>query len=343
MTVPDGTVPTCASKIKELEMIKISENAIERLKDSIVSYISTEGSLPWTDGFKYSNLSFDFGGRRVTGDLYAGFNRVMTDMQIRCSHFDSDIFLTAAEIKKRKGCITAGSKGTPIGYPCWAYEDMISGERISQKEYDELKKSDPSRVKDIREIFLGYKLYYVFNMAQTNLEYERKMFASQIDVDADAETASRLQTPDEVIASFPWNVKIVTKPVSEPVYDEATGTLTVNPVSFYTHPGFWYDEVFRQLVHIEGIKTERASALSKDPKAQAKEMIICEIASSLLLTLSDLDNEFFKANGSAYIKSWSEKLEKLEGRKILDFFSMWNKAVEAVKTITADSAMEKTA
>ena len=325
-------------------MIKTNENAIERLKESLLSYIWNEGSLPWTDGFKYSNLTFDFGGRRANGELYAGFNRIVTDMQIRSRHYDSDIFLTAAEINKRNGTISTGSKGTPVGYPCWVYENMKTRERLTRKEYEELKKTDPAKAKNVKELFLGYRLYYVFNMAQTNLEYERKIFAHDVEVSEEVENASRLQNPDELIASFPWPVKIVTKAVPFSSYDEKTDTLTVNPVTFYGHPGFWYDEVFRQLAHIEGVKTGRPSALGEDAKAKAKEEIVCQTASSLMLTLTGLDDEFFKANDSAYIKSWMDRLEDTEGRKFLDFFSMWNRAVECVETITgAKAQLEKTA
>ena len=326
-------------KEKELDMTdKTAKSAAtDRLKETLISYVNTQGSLPWTDGLKYSNLSFDFGGRRASGSLYAGFNRVITEMQIRAQGFDSDIFLTGGEIKKRKGFINAGSKGTPVGYPCWVYEDPASGKKISEKDYQLMKKNDPDKAKTIKELFLGYKLYYVFNLAQTNIEHDSVIFASAIDIDENVEKASRLKTPDQLISSFPYKFNIETRPVKEPEYDTRTETLAINPVSFYSHPGFWYDEVFRQMAHITGIRQEQSSALKNDSRSVAKERIICQIASSLMMTLSGLDEEFFKANNSAYIKTWLDKFNALEGREVLDFFTLWNRACERVQIITQAS------
>lgn len=320
-------------------MERMDSNAAQRLKESLTGYIEAKGSLPWTDGLKWSNLSFDFGGRRANGELYSGFNRILTYMQVRSNNYGSDTFLTANEIKRRKGLIKAGSKGTPVGYACWGHIDRKTGRHLTDKEWRELKATDPGKAaSDVRDTFLGYRLYYVFNMDQTDLEHERKVFADAVEVDDEVEKASRLKAPDEVIASFPGRLRVVTQAVASPTWNEAAGTLTVNPISFYAHPGFWYDEVFRQLAHIAGMRLGRSSATADDARSKAKEEAVCQMASSLLLTISGLDDEFFKANGSAYIRLWLDRLQAMDGKGVLDFFSLWNRAVETVGYITGQEA-----
>ena len=56
-----------------------------------------------------------------------------------------------------------------------------------------------------------------------------------------------------------------------------------------------------------------------------------------MMTLSGLDEEFFKANNSAYIKTWLDKFNALEVREVLDFFTLWNRACERVQIITQAS------
>ena len=112
----------------------------------------------------------------------------------------------------------------------------------------------------------------------------------------------------------------------------------MNPIPFYAHPGFWYDEVFRQLAHIAGVRLGRSSATADDARSKAKEEAVCQMASSLLLTISGLDDEFFKANGSAYIRLWLDRLQAMDGKGVLDFFSLWNRAVETVGYITGQEA-----
>lgn len=308
----------------------------DRLKEVLLNYINSEKKLPWNKGFVDSYESGIVAGIGASGKPYNGFNWMLTAMAIKMEHYDSRMFLTFQEIKKRNGSVKAGEKAWPVAYAVFLQYDE-DGNRLTYTEAKEKKKNGET----VDERFAGYKLYYVFNMAQTTLKYEKdESLAEEIETS----THNLLEKPEALISRYMGKPEIRYANVSNACYRPGLDIIEIPPIDKFQTGMLYYSTLFHELVHSTGAphRLNRCLHGKFGSKNYAKEELVAELGASILMNRSEFDEADYIKNNAAYLQSWVSRITKADNFTN-EIFTAWNRSMEAVTYMLEGKRKEKAA
>lgn len=245
-------------------------------------------------------------------------------MAIKMEHYDSRMFLTFQEIKKRGGCVKAGEKAWPVAYAVFLQYDE-DGNRLTYTEAKERKKNGET----VDERFAGYKLYYVFNMAQTTIEYEKdENIVSEI-----SETGNKiLDKPESMISRYADKPTIRLCIVDSACYVNSLDEIHIPPIDKYKSEVLFYSTLFHELVHSTGAphRLNRNMNGKFGSKSYAKEELVAELGASILMNRSQFNHDDYVKNNAAYLQHWVSRITE-SANFTREIFTAWNKSMEAVE------------
>lgn len=265
-----------------------------RILDFIIAFVEKTGTLPWESGLirrANSDPSEGVGGR------YSGFNAFITFLYRLFSNWDSNVFLTFNEVKRRGGSIHQGEKATYIIHPIFRYRDE-NGKKITEKQYRELIADG----KKASKRFIGWAEWPVFNLAQTTLEYEK---ASSQDMGGASDVSA--QSIIEGYQDGP-EIRHMGMAYSDGSYNPEQDEVKIGYPGDYSSPSMYYSTLFHELMH----STEHPKRMNlkngvHGSQIYARREIRAEIGAALLMAETDLP-DVLESNAS-YAKGWLESLK----------------------------------
>lgn len=304
--------------------MKLNENVEKRIKEMFLKYFEEKKSLPWQSGLLMNGGVFF--GRGRGGRPYNGINALLTFMDYTINSYDCTDYITFKEIKERGGMLKEGSKGVPIIY--WLFLPVDEKGKVIPRE--EAKKLKEAGVK-VDEACVGLKNYYVYNLACTDLPYERIE-------EPDKERLKKEEKAEDIINNYLNNggPKLILRDgfaKGDGSYSPLFDTLNMYPMPLYKNEVSYYATFFHEMVHSTGhsSRLNRPIRNKFGSPAYAKEELVAEIGSSLLMEQAGLQNEYNSLNQYAYIKSWESHV--MDKNFVQNFTTALGKAVTAANWI----------
>lgn len=306
-------------------MSKLNENVEQKIKDLFLQYFREKKSLPWQSGLLMDGGVFF--GRGRNGRPYNGINALLTFMDFTIHGYDCTDYITFKEIKERGGMLKEGSKGVPIVY--WLFLPVDEKGKVLTK--DEAKRRKEAGI-EVKEACVGLKNYYVYNLACTNLPYEKIK-------EADRDRLKKDRNAEEIVNAYLDNggPKLILREGFEKgdgSYSPLFDTLNMYPMHLYKDEVSYYATFFHEMIHSTGhcSRLDRPLRNKFGSPAYAKEELIAEIGASLLMEQAGLQDEANAQNQYAYIKGWESRV--MEGKDFVHNFTVaLGKAVTAANWI----------
>lgn len=247
-----------------------------QISNKIISILET-GKLSWRKSWKDA-LPYNF----ISGKIYKGMNLFSLFGSMIENNFTNGAFLTFLQASQKGLKITAASKGKQI---CFWKPEKITDINMKTNEYENKNR-------------LVFKLYYVFNIAQTNWTGEPE---TQIYEDAQLLLDSII-LKNNIVTSF--------HPVKAS-YRPSLHDLIMPDKKQFSSTEEYYSTFFHEIMHWSGKEMERELNPENKTIAYAKEELIAEFGASFLCALCGIENTF--ENSAAYIQSWIEygKIDKI--------------------------------
>lgn len=281
----------------------LSEGITTRIRDMMLKFMEQEHTLPWTSGIIWKD-GFHF-GRGRDGKRYNGINAISTFMDMMINRFDCDEYLTMKEIKQRKGTLNKGAHGVPIVF--YIFRHYLHDKELSYREYRQLCAEGKGHL--TREECKGATGYYVFNLAQTDLEYHRVELP-------ELRSNPRCLKADEVVDSYLENggPRIVTldglaDQSGDGFYSPAGDYVMVYPLDIHWSSEKYYQTLFHELGHSTGhhSRLDRNMKGRKGSISYAREEMVADLCASLLLAQIDYGTELIEESYS-YVKGWESRI-----------------------------------
>lgn len=265
-----------------------------RILDFILAFVEKTGTMPWKSGLVRKANSSPSEGR---SGRYHGFNALICYLARMIYGWDSNLFLTFNEIKRRGGCVKSGEKATYIIHPIFVYKNE-NKVRITEKEYKELiAKGEKAYCK-----FVGWTEWPVFNLAQTTLEYEKGSTEDMTggdNISAQAIVEGYVDGPE---------IKHMGMLFADGSYNAELDVVKIGFPADYETPSMYYSTLFHELMHSS--EHEKRMNLKNGPHGSAEYArmeIRAEIGAAILMSETDLP-EVLESNAS-YAKEWLESLK----------------------------------
>ena len=297
----------------------------DKILNVFIQYVEKTGRLPWDNGLVEGLEAV--GGIGASGREYTGFNALLTAMAIAIGDYDSRQFLTFSEIKKRGGSVKKGAKAWVITGAVFKYYNE-DGRPITEKEAKELRDNDET----VTSKFCGYRVYPVFNMAQTTLEYKHE---EMIPINL----PSNVDTSAEQLVEAYRNKPAIKFGLGTPHYSPMDDEVVVPPSNAYKTKERYYSTLYHELVHSTGHKDRlaRTFATKHGDATYAKEELVAEIGASMLCGRAGFNPDAYLENNEIYVRGWVERATSNDrfGQEII---TAWKNAQKAVHYMLGETA-----
>lgn len=261
-----------------------------KISEKLIS-IMESGKLSWRESWSKS-LPMNFVSKR----RYNGMNLFSLFSAMIDENFTNPGFLTFLQASKKGLKITAGSKGKEIIF--WKADKVT---RFNETT-NELKTDDR----------LIAKIYYVFNIAQTD-------YVGEVEIPKPEEPQSLL---DAIVLEK--NIVTTFHP-TKAAYNPDAHTVLMPDMKQFTTPEEYYATFFHELIHWTIKDLKRETNTDHKSTAYAHEELIAEFGSSFLCALCGIENTL--DNSAAYIQGWI-KAGKLDKNFIPSAITAASKATE---------------
>lgn len=305
-------------------MSKLNESVEQRIKDLFLQYFKEKRSLPWQSGIiKDGGILF---GRGRDGRPYNGINAVITFMDYTIHGYDCLDYITFKEIKAKGGNVKPGAKGVPIVY--WLFMPVNEKGKVISREEAKRRKDEGEEVK---EACVGLKNYYIYNLACTDLPYEKIP-------EPDLDRVKKVDSAEDVVNGYIYNggPELVFREgmaKGDGSYSSLTDTLNMYPIHLYEDAVSYYATLFHEMIHSTGHQSRLNRPIQNrfGSVPYAREELIAEIGASLLMEQVGLQTEMNSLNQYAYIKGWEERIREKDF--VHNFTVALGKAVSAANWI----------
>jgi len=242
-----------------------------------------EGVCPWKKPWNQ-----DFGKARnfVSQRVYSGYNRFV--LEFAGLKHKTNEWLTIKQCNHKHSKINKGAKGIPVFY----YEWM-------EKETDDTNEKADTK----RKPFL--KVYTVFNVDQSNLDYEPPALKQK--------QFTPIENAEKIVDGYTDQPAIFNN-AQKAFYDLKEDAVYLPDKRLFNSNHDYYATLFHELSHSTGSQS-RLNRNLENIKARgddnySKEELIAELTSSYLCGESGLDTAGKLEQADSYIDDWSSTLRK---------------------------------
>jgi len=279
----------------------------EKITDIIIEGLENN-KIAWRKGWANSVVDCNM----ETGHKYSGINPLVLWASSVKNNFDSSLWGTFKQINNLGGKVKQGSKATPICF-------MSNVEK-------------PTDNKDEVEIIWFAKMYYVFNLDQTENVTLPKKINDFITRD---KTINPNVKADEIVAKYLIKNKVN---FNHNGHDRAFFSPGENTISLPLKSDFhstdeYYATLFHEITHSTGLPLKRFPTTEKlaafGSTEYSKEELVAEFGASFLCAETGINNNAILQNNTAYIQGWLSKL-KNDRTLLVRSASLAQKAVNLV-------------
>ena len=272
--------------------MKVEEIVLDRIINAMEN-----GIIPWRKPWQ-SRLPCNF----ITKRQYNGINLFLLALY----PFSSPYWMTFKQAKEKGGKILKGEKGTPIIF--WKFS------KVTDK--DGIEKTIP---------FLKY--YTVFNLEQTDIEYEEE---NQLDFNP-------IESAENFSIDFLARESIEVKSSQRACYHLLFDHIEMPKKESFLSVESYYSTLFHEMAHATGHKSRlnRLESASFGSEPYAKEELIAELASAFACAENGINNTV--ENSAAYIKGWMKRIKE-EPKLLISASAKANKAFQWMKESSVEYA-----
>jgi len=270
----------------------------QKVTDRILDLIDNGGKLPWEKPWDYNGqLPCNYASKKP----YRGINLIMTAFD----EFNSPFYLTANEIKKRKG--SWSGKGTLIVF--WKF--------LKFKDKD-----DENKLKTVPML----KHYYVWNEEQiTGIEFKHNDKHEIKDF-------GTINEVEDIFANMPNKPSIIHEEQDRACYSPIADTVMMPLKGQFKCLESYYKTFAHELIHSTGhedrLNRDGVANFDKFGSHQySKEELVAEMGASFIMGMAGLEST--QENSASYIKSWRNKIAG-DNKLIIQAAGQAQKAVDYV-------------
>jgi len=269
-----------------------------------------EKSAEWKRPFKLSGQK-----SATSGSIYKGVNQFMLSLESACKGYNSDQWITPAQIKANGGCILKGERSSIIVYYLITYK-RGAGKAMSENDFIRVHGEKPTR----HEIaYCAPRFYKVFNLEQVANLPEKL-----IDVQDETNQHEVIESAEDFINGL--GAQIQMQP-GQACYYPSLDKVCLPPMNDFISNESYYSVAFHELVHWTG----HPDRLNRDlhnmfgSPDYAKEELVAETGAAFLCAEFGIESTI--ENSAAYLKSWLKAL-KNDVNFVLKAMTQSQKAVD---------------
>lgn len=228
--------------------------------------------------------------------------------------------------------VIKGEKSFPIFLTTYTVVNKDTQARITLDEYKLLSSDE----RDGYDVYPKRKVYYVFNIEQTNMSEARPEMYEQFTKEFVAEMAQKedgysFEPLDAMIEAQTWYCPIKLSYQNEAYYSVSKNEIVLPEKRQFESGEDFYGTAFHEMAHSTGAENLLArglNGLKGSTLTYAREELVAEMSAALLMSQFGIE-KCIKSDSLPYIKSWLEQLhEKPEFIK-----TVLNDVKKAVKLI----------
>lgn len=271
-----------------------------------------EWEKPW---FTNGEISWP---KNLAGREYNGMNSLMLLLHCEKEGYKIPRFVTFEGVQRLNNAgqprvlINKGEKSFPVLLYRFYYIKKDTGEWISEDTYELL---DASAKEDYSRI-PRYRVYYVFNVEQTNLRDVRpEMWQKLVDEYTfkkrkEGEIFS-IDAVDEMIAEDGWICLIKPQEQDACYYSIKRNEIVVPLKSQFKDGESFYGTLFHEMVHSTGAKgaLNRTMNTGFGTEEYAREELVAELGAALVCQLYGIE-KYIREDSIAYLSSWLKHLRE---------------------------------
>lgn len=258
------------------------ETITNRLIELIESTQILPWQMPWNDGISGpTNL--------ITDREYTGMNYIMLEMTKLANKYKLNYWLTYNQARKFGGFVNKGEKGTPILVP------------IVEKEDEE---DEDGNVIDSKDT-LHFKIFYVFNVEQTNIEVKFE----------DMDIGNKLPSAEIFVNGYLKRENITVIDESEAFYSPTRDVIGMPKFETFHSTDFYYLTMLHEIAHSTGHSTRLnrvGVATLRNGHTYSYEELVAELTA--MFVGNDLglvrENSKEEKNSVSYLKNWLNVLRE---------------------------------
>lgn len=288
-----------------------AEMMIEKIQS-----IQTNWHQPWFSG----GITMP---KNLAGRYYNGMNSLMLMMHTEKCGYKTSRYATFDSIKKlNEGNDSDDEKNTfvhvlkgehsfPVFLTMFIVSQKSTGKRISYTEYNAL----PAEEQNDYNVFPRQRLYYVFNLDQTNLKEKRpelwdKILKEDMIEKPINDTSFCIPQVDTMIENGSWICPIRMQE-NRAYYSTTLDFINVPSKENFESGESFYSTLFHEMGHSTGKESclNRSIMNSFDSSDYAKEELIAELTAALTCQQFAIEKHV-NDESAAYIKSWLACLKK---------------------------------
>jgi antirestriction protein ArdC len=273
-----------------------TEKQYKAITRSILASLKN-GSVPWQKPWKAPRRGFNPNVQHnaVSGRPYRGMNVITLWAESAENGYESNAWMTYKQAQKLGGNVKRGQSGTTVSF--WKFEEVEEVDPVTKK------------TKRTRRVTL--RMFYVFNLDQTEGCKLPKRKASG----ADEEPFDVIELAQGVADNYVQNggPSLAYDGIDSAYYRPATDAVHVPEFKQFNSPGEAYATLFHELGHSTGHES-RLDRLDPGVKLAAfgsedysKEELVAEFTAAFLCAETGIDNT--RDNSVAYIANWLRVLD----------------------------------
>lgn len=305
------------SSRKKITRKKVSYTAQDIVKD-IIQAVEDDGLLPWQMPWAKNGLPKN----NSTDKEYRGFNKLVLGFLGSRDGYSSSRWMTYKQAEEAsyqqwlKDNNKKNNDQSRLEYESDPnnYKGVTKGEKGTriifhdQFEVDKDKDGNPLKDKDgnpMTKRIPIHRVYAVFNADQTGLDIPPDVTLRQ--------NVNPIKEAEEVINNCP-NAPKIKHGGDSAHYNPKTDTITMPERGRFKSDEDYYQTLFHELIHATAHKsrTDRMdgnwSGFGSDP--YAKEELVAELGSAMLMSLVGIDNQQTANNQAAYVQSWVKRFKE---------------------------------
>lgn len=264
---------------------------IEKVTDSLLKIIETEGELPWIKSWD----NFQLPKNGMTKFAYNGVNLYLSFLPYAVQEY-----YTFKQIKQMGHRIKENEKGNVIAY--WSI--------IQSKEVDE-ETGKP-------KTFPLLKYYYVWNVAQTTIPVP------------EIKERTTIKEGEDILNGYKDKPEI-SYMGDRAYYSPSSDKVVVPPGFSFKESEEFYSTLFHELVHSTGHEKRLGRDMSGifGDDRYSKEELVAELGSAFLCGIAGMKSRGRVRNHAAYLKGWMSKLKE-DKKMFFDAMSKASKAINYI-------------
>jgi antirestriction protein ArdC len=252
-------------------------NPYQAITDRIIAALK-QGDIPWRKPWKNAGTPMNLVSKRP----YRGINVFI----LGAMPYESPYWLTFNQCKQLGGHVLKGEKATAVVF--WKTGTYEAEDDAGETE--------------TRRSFL-MRLYYVFNVEQTNLANAAK--------EMQKEDPREIVSCEDVLKAYIGRPDIKHGVNSQACYHPLTDIVEMPLKKSFDTTEHYYAVLFHELVHSTGHekRLNREVKNGFGSEKYAKEELVAEMGSAFLCGLTGIDKPALQENTVAYIQSWIKALQ----------------------------------